>query len=225
MILQTVKTMKKSRLLLALFMMVITATSIPADEKLHHRERYTLRSGDVIELQYRYTPELNQTVTVLPDGYVNLNLVGELRVSDLTLTQAHDLILEKARARLNEPELNLVLKEFQKPYVVVAGEVAKPGRFDLRENTTAMQAILLSGGFSQGAQAGQVLLFRKINEADAEVRVLNLSKLRKTADLERDIQLKSGDMLYVPRDKVEKIARFVKLANLGMYFNPLQFAP
>ena len=217
--------MKKSRLLLVLFMMAITATSLPADEKLHHRERYTLRSGDVIELQYRYTPELNQTVTVLPDGYVNLNLVGELRVSDLTLTQAHDLILEKARARLNEPELNLVLKEFQKPYVVVAGEVAKPGRFDLRENTTAMQAILLSGGFSQGAQAGQVLLFRKINEADAEVRVLNLSKLRKTADLERDIQLKSGDMLYVPRDKVEKIARFVKLANLGMYFNPLQFAP
>ena len=217
--------MKKSPLLLALFMMVITATSLPADEKLHHRERYTLRSGDVIELQYRYTPELNQTVTVLPDGYVNLNLVGELRVSDLTLTQAHDLILEKARARLNEPELNLVLKEFQKPYVVVAGEVAKPGRFDLRENTTAMQAILLSGGFSQGAQAGQVLLFRKINEADAEVRVLNLSKLRKTADLERDVQLKSGDMLYVPRDKVEKIARFVKLANLGMYFNPLQFAP
>jgi polysaccharide biosynthesis/export protein len=217
--------MKKSRLLLALFMMVITATSLPADEKLHHRERYTLRSGDVIELQYRYTPELNQTVTVLPDGYVNLNLVGELRVSDLTLTQAHDLILEKARARLNEPELNLVLKEFQKPYVVVAGEVAKPGRFDLRENTTAMQAILLSGGFSQGAQTGQVLLFRKINEADAEVRVLNLSKLRKTADLERDIQLKSGDMLYVPRDKVEKIARFVKLANLGLYFNPLQFVP
>ena len=217
--------MKKSRLLLVLFMMAITATSLPADEKLHHRERYTLRSGDVIELQYRYTPELNQTVTVLPDGYVNLNLVGELRVSDLTLTQARDLILEKARARLNEPELNLVLKEFQKPYVVVAGEVAKPGRFDLRENTTAMQAILLSGGFSQGAQAGQVLLFRKINEADAEVRVLNLSKLRKTADLERDIQLKSGDMLYVPRDKVEKIARFVKLANLGMYFNPLQFAP
>lgn len=217
--------MKKSRLLLVLFMMAITATSLPADEKLHHRERYTLRSGDVIELQYRYTPELNQTVTVLPDGYVNLNLVGELRVSDLTLTQARDLILEKARARLNEPELNLVLKEFQKPYVVVAGEVAKPGRFDLRENTTAMQAILLSGGFSQGAQTGQVLLFRKINEADAEVRVLNLSKLRKTADLERDIQLKSGDMLYVPRDKVEKIARFVKLANLGMYFNPLQFAP
>lgn len=217
--------MKISRRLMPLLLAVMTVASAHADEKLHHRPRYTLRAGDVLELQYRYTPELNQTVTVLPDGYVNLNLVGEVRVSDLTLTQAHDLILERARARLNEPELNLVLKEFQKPYVVVAGEVARPGRFDLRENTTAMQAILLSGGFSQGAQSGQVLLFRKINGDEAEIRVLNLTKLRKTADLERDIQLESGDMLYVPRDKVEKVARFIKLANLGLYFNPLQFAP
>jgi polysaccharide export outer membrane protein len=216
--------MKNSRLYILLLAVVIAA-SVQADEKLHHRERYTLRAGDVIELQYRYTPELNQTVTVLPDGYVNLSLVGEVRVSDLTLTQAHDLILERARAHLKEPELNLILKEFQKPYVVVAGEVTRPGRFDLRENTTAMQAILMSGGFTQGAQSGQILLFRKINGDDAEVRVLNLSKLRKTSDLERDIQLQSGDMLYVPRDKVEKIARFIKLANMGLYFNPLQFAP
>jgi polysaccharide biosynthesis/export protein len=217
--------MNRSRLLLVLLLTFTAAVSIRADEKLHHRDRYTLRAGDVLELQYRYTPELNQTVTVLPDGYVNLNLIGEVRISDLTLTQAHDLILEKARARLNDPELNLILKEFQKPYVVVGGEVAKPGRIDLRENTTAMQAILLSGGFLQGARSNQVLLFRRINSEDAEIRVLDLSKLRKTSDLERDIQLQSGDMLLVPRDRIEKVARFIKLANLGLYFNPLQGVP
>jgi polysaccharide export outer membrane protein len=217
--------MRTSRLFLVSLLMIMAAACVNADEKLHHREHYTLRSGDVLELQYHYTPEQNQTVTVLPDGYVNLNLVGEVRVGDLTLKQAHDLIIEKVRERLNDPELNLILKEFQKPYVVVAGEVAKPGRFDLRENTTAMQAILLSGGFAQSAQTGQVLLFRKINGDNAEVRVLNLSKLRKTSDLERDIQLQSGDMLFVPRDKVEKISRYIKLANLGLYFNPLQMAP
>jgi polysaccharide biosynthesis/export protein len=217
--------MRTLRVFTALFLIAIVPALVAADEKLHHRERYTLRAGDVLEVQYRYTPEQNQTVTVLPDGYVNLNLIGDVRLGDLTLKQAHDLIIEKVRARLNDPELNLILKEFQKPYVVVAGEVAKPGRFDLRENTTAMQAILLSGGFGQGAQTSQVLLFRKINGNDAEVRVLNLSKVRKTADLEKDIQLQSGDMLFVPRDKIEKISRFVKLANLGLYFNPLQMAP
>jgi polysaccharide biosynthesis/export protein len=209
---------------LLLLMLVLLPPSL-ADEELHHRARYTLRAGDVLELQYRYTPEFNQTVTVLPDGYINLNIVGDVRVSDLTVSQAHDLIVRKAQARLNDPELNLILKQFQQPYVVVAGEVTKPGKLDLRENTTAMQAVLLAGGFLPSAQSGQVLLFRKINSDTAEVKVLNLTKLRKTSDLERDVQLVSGDMLFVPRDKIEKVSRYMKLLNIGMYFNPLQYVP
>jgi polysaccharide export outer membrane protein len=151
--------------------------------------------------------------------------VGDVRVSDLTVTQAHDLIIQKVQARLNDPELNLILKQFQQPYLVVAGEVAKPGRIDLRENTTAMQAVLLSGGFLASAQTGQVLLFRKINGDTAEIKVLNLGKLRKTSDLEHDVMLESGDMLFVPRDKLEKISRYIKILNIGMYFNPLQYIP
>jgi polysaccharide export outer membrane protein len=179
----------------------------------------------VLELQYRYTPEFNQTVTVLPDGYINLNLVGDVRVSDLTVAQAHDLIVEKASARLNDPELNLILKQFQQPYIVVAGEVNKPGKIDLRENTTAMQAVLLSGGFLPSAQTSQVLLFRKINGDTAEIKVINLGKLRKTSDLEHDLMLESGDMLFVPRDKLERVSRYIKILNIGMYFNPLQYVP
>jgi polysaccharide biosynthesis/export protein len=148
-----------------------------------------------------------------------------VRVSGLTVQEAHDLIVRKAQDQLNDPELNLILKEFQQPYVVVAGEVGKPGKIDLRENTTAMQAILLSGGFLASAQSGQVLLFRQINGDTAEIRVLKLSKLQKTADLERDVTLQSGDMILVPRDKIEKLSRYIKLLNIGTYFNPLQYAP
>jgi polysaccharide export outer membrane protein len=211
-----------------IFLALVAFTSVRADEpqpQLRHRPRYTLRAGDVLELQYRYTPEFNQTVTVLPDGYINLNLVGDVRVSDLTVAQAHDLIVEKASARLNDPELNLILKQFQQPYIVVAGEVNKPGKIDLRENTTAMQAVLLSGGFLPSAQTSQVLLFRKINGDTAEIKVINLGKLRKTSDLEHDLMLESGDMLFVPRDKLERVSRYIKILNIGMYFNPLQYVP
>jgi polysaccharide biosynthesis/export protein len=209
-----------------LFLLFAATTLVQAQEvQLRHRPRYTLRSGDVLELQYRYTPEFNQTVTVLPDGYVNLNLVGDVRVTDLTVEQAHDLIVQKASERLKEPELNLILKQFQQPYVVVAGEVNKPGRFDLRENTTAMQAVLMSGGFLPSAQTGQVLVFRKINGDTAEIKTLDLGKLRKTSDLEHDMMLEPGDMIFVPRDKLEKISRYIKILNIGMYFNPLQYLP
>ena len=151
--------------------------------------------------------------------------MGDVRVSDLTVEQAHDLIVEKARAHLKDPELTVVLLDFQQPYVVVAGEVGKPGKIDFREKTTAMQAILLSGGFAEDARPSQVVLFRKINSDTAEVRVLNLKNVRKAVELEHDIQLEPGDMLLVPRDKLEGISRYMKLLNVGTYFNPLQFAP
>ena len=95
----------------------------------------------------------------------------------------------------------------------------------MRENMTAMQAVLLSGGFKESAQTGQVLLFRKINEDTAEIKVLNLTKLKKASDLERDVQLEAGDMMFVPRDKIEKLSRYIKLLNIGTFFNPLQFIP
>ncbi len=68
-----------------LLLMMVLVVSCALGQELRSRPQYTLRAGDVVELQYRYTPELNQTVTVLPDGFVNLNLVGNVKVSDLTL--------------------------------------------------------------------------------------------------------------------------------------------
>src|SRR6185436_20358114 len=34
-------------------------------------DRYVLHPGDVLDIQYRYTPEFNQTVVVQPDGYIS----------------------------------------------------------------------------------------------------------------------------------------------------------
>ena len=82
-----------------------------------------LHPGDVLDIQYRYTPEFNQTVTVQPDGFISLEIGGDVKVAGRNLEQVRNIILTKARTRLASPELIVVLKEFQKPYVVVAGEV------------------------------------------------------------------------------------------------------
>ena len=210
--------MKTLLSLLSLILLLVFAVQA---QELHHRPRYTLRPGDVLQLQYRYTPELNQTVTLLPDGYVNLNMIGDLKISDLSLEQAHDLIVSKVQTQLNEPELNLVLVEFQRPYIEVAGEVLKPGKIDLREDYHGAEVILESGGFLPSAQSGQVILFRRINSNTAEVRKLDLTGIHKVSQLERDTTLESGDMLLVPRNKVDRISRYGKLLNIGTYFNPL----
>jgi polysaccharide biosynthesis/export protein len=195
-------------------------TFAQSPEKLLIGPTYQLHPGDMIEVQYRLTPEFNQTVTVQPDGYITLSLAGSMRVSELTLEQAQTLIINKSNARLKDPEVTLLLKEFQKPYFVVAGEVGQPGKIELREKVTALQAILLAGGFKETARSSQILLFRKINSDEAEIIIVDLKKLKQSSDLHHDVLLKSGDMLLVPANTVTKISRFIKLVNLGLFFNP-----
>ena len=184
-------------------------------------ERYVLQPGDVLDIQYRYTPEFNQTIAVQPDGYISLQIGGDVKVSGHNLNEVRDLILTKARTRLAAPELTVILKEFQRPYVVVAGEVPQPGKFELREKLTAIQAVLLAGGFKDSAKSSQIIVFRKLNADTAEVRTLNFKNLRHTSDLENDLTLQPGDMILVPRNRISKIERYVRLASLAAFLNPI----
>lgn len=184
-------------------------------------ERYVLHPGDVLDIQYRYTPEFNQTITVQPDGYVSLEIGGDVKVAGRNLEQVRTLILTKAKTRLASPELTVVLKEFQKPYVVVSGEVAQPGKFELRETLTAIQAVLLAGGFKDSAKSSQIIVFRKLNAETAEVKTLNFKSLKRTGDLENDLTLEPGDMILVPRNRISKIERYVRLASLAAFLNPI----
>jgi polysaccharide biosynthesis/export protein len=183
-------------------------------------ERYRLQPGDVLEIQFRYSPEFNQTVTVQPDGYVSLEISGDIKVAGMTVEQTRLAILKRAGARLQDPIATVILKEFQRPYFVVAGEVTQPGRIEMRERVTAIQAIMLAGGMKETARSSQVVVFRKLNSDVAEVKLLNLKSIRRTSDLENDLTLQPGDMVYVPRDKISKIERFMKLASVAALFGP-----
>jgi len=214
--------MKKSLFLLIAICILTSAAAAFAQQQAPRlttvtEERYRLQPGDVLEVQYRYSPEFNQTVTVQPDGYVSLEIGGDLKVAGLTIEQTRQAILRKASVRLQDPVATLVLKEFQKPYFVVSGEVNTPGKIEMREKVTALQAIMLAGGMKETAKSSQVVVFRRINSDTAEVRVLNLKSIRRTSDLENDLTLQPGDMVYVPRDKLSKLERFMKLASVAAF--------
>jgi polysaccharide export outer membrane protein len=198
-----------------------TQTQTPKLGTFGSETRYTLNAGDVLDIQYRYSPEFNQTVVVQPDGFISLQIGGDVKVAGRDLAQVRNLILAQVRTRLESPEITVILKEFQKPYVVVAGEVAQPGRLELREKMTAVQAVLMAGGFKDSAKSSQILVFRKLNADVAEVRSLNFKTLTRTKDLENDLTLMPGDMIMVPRNRLSKFERYVRIASLATFLNPL----
>jgi polysaccharide export outer membrane protein len=183
-------------------------------------QRYRLQPGDVLEVQFRYSPEFNQTLTVQPDGYITLEISGDLKVAGFTVEQTREAILRQARTRLQDPVATVLLKEFQRPYFVVSGEVGQPGKIEMRERVTAIQAIMLAGGMKDTAKSSQIVVFRKINSDMAEVKLLNLKSIKKTSDLENDLTLQAGDMVFVPRDKLSKVERFMRIASIAAFMAP-----
>lgn len=184
--------------------------------------RYRIRSSDVIDLTFRFTPEFNQEVTVQPDGYIQARgLQNDVYVLGLTVAEM-TTALQKAYANiLNEPEISVTLKDFDRPYFVAGGLVGKPGKYDLRGTTTATQAVAMAGGFADGAKNSQVVLFRKANSDDwVEVKILNLKEVLKGKKLNEDTVLQPGDMLYVPKSTWSKIEKFLPRSSLGAYFSP-----
>jgi polysaccharide export outer membrane protein len=182
--------------------------------------RYRLQTGDVLEVNYRYTPEFNQTVTVQPDGYVSLNLAGDLKLGGLTLDAAKKTLLEKSSARLRDPEIALVLKDYVKPHFFVAGEVAAPGRFELRGPVSALEAVAMAGGLKNSAKHSQAILYRKVNPETAEAKLVNLKQIATLTGMREDFELRPGDLLFVPQNRVSKVERFVKWGSFGIYANP-----
>ncbi len=181
---------------------------------------YRLAAGDSFDLNFRYTPEFNQTVVIQPDGRAVVNVAGELQAAGLTVQQLHDEIAQLAAAKLVNPDFTVALKDFERPRFVVAGEVATPGKFDLRGPTTALQAILLAGGQKETASMSHVVLFRHVGGDLMEVHHLNFGKIDYGKHLGGDMLLEPGDMILVPRDNVAKFGRYIRTFNLGVYFNP-----
>jgi protein involved in polysaccharide export with SLBB domain len=88
----------------------------------------------------------------------------------------------------------------------------------MRGPMTALQAIAMAGGFkSVSAKHSQVILYRRVGADMAQTQILNLKAAMEPSTKELPADLRSGDMLIVPQNRISKIERLVKIGNLGAY--------
>jgi polysaccharide biosynthesis/export protein len=186
-------------------------------------QRYRLERGDVFDLDFAFTPDFNQIVTIQPDGYISLRGVGDLKIVGQTIPEASETIRVAYLEVLNNPKVVIMLKDFEKPYFIAGGWVGKPGRYDLRGETTLSQAIQVAGGLKDGAKPSQVILFRGVSTDLVEVKKLNLKAIFAGKNLSEDVHLMPGDMFLVPQSVFAKIAPYIPRASIGTYFQPGSF--
>lgn len=184
--------------------------------------RYELRPGDSFSITFPLTPELDQqNVAVQPDGYVTLQDLGEVLVAGKTLPELRKLLAEAYSHVASPQEITVELKEFEKPYFLVGGEVGHPGKFELRSDTTVAAAIAIAGGFKDTSKHSQVLLFRRVSDQWMQATMLDMKKMLGAGNLAEDPHLRPGDMIYVPKNALSKIKPFLPVPGVGLAWNPI----
>jgi polysaccharide export outer membrane protein len=173
---------------------------------------------------------------VSPDGRISFPIIGGMQVQGFTVAQAEKLINESYAKHVRNLNITLILLEIHNPKLYVLGEVEKPGAYDISSVPNVLNALTLAGGFRRSGQLEEIAVFRNEGlERPISFRV-DIRKALKAGIPLTNIRLKPGDIVYVPKtrldernDVIEKIftrgiwAVLPFTANLGASYslNPL----
>jgi polysaccharide export outer membrane protein len=187
------------------------------------RPLYRLCKSDIVTISFTFSPEFDQTVSVQPDGYVVLKGVKPLPAEGTTVPELQDAITRVYAGFLHDPEVTVELKDFDKPYFIVGGEVSHPAKYELRSDTRVTEAVAIAGGLTARAKHSQIVLFRRVSDDLVESRVLDVKAMLESRNMAEDIHLRPGDFLFVPQNLISKIKQYLPTSSLSMYASPTQF--
>ncbi len=160
-------------------------------------DSYVIGPEDVLDIFVWKETELSRKVPVRMDGKITLPLVGEMKAAGLTPLKLKAELIDKLKAYVDVPNVTVTVMEVNSFKVYISGQVAKPGVYPLRSETTILQFISLAGGFTEWANQRKILLIRK--EQGKEKRfTINYKNIVSGDDLSQNLVLKPGDTIIVP---------------------------
>ena len=159
-------------------------------------DTYVIGPEDVLDIFVWKETELSRRVPVRMDGKISIPLVGELQAAGLTPLKLKAELIDKLKAYVEIPNVTVTVMEVNSFKVYISGQVAKPGAYTLRSETTFLQFITMVGGFTEWANQRKILLLRK--EQGMEKRyTINYKKIISGDDMSQNMVLNSGDTIIV----------------------------
>ena len=197
--------------ILALFAVLLAAcTAMPSSETMPpaselEPEAYEIGVGDTVTVHVWRNPELGQSITVRPDGYISLPLMGDVKAegkrpealaSEITLGLADYIRTPEVTVMVTNP----VSKEFRNR-IRITGQVMSPQSVAFQPGMTVLDLVLLAGGLTAFAADGRATLTRMI-DGEYQSYGLNLGAMLRDGNMSSNHALQPGDVISVPRKQL-----------------------
>lgn len=171
-------------------------TLLPVDESAVAVGASTLGAGDVIEVRVYREQEISGIYQVGSEGDVAFPLCQRVVVAGLTANGAADKFREcLAAGFMRDPQVTVLVREYNSKKVFVFGEVQKPGTFPYQDGMSVVQAVTIAGGFTKTASQNSTSVTRRIRGQEVKVKV-NVQDI--ALGKAPNFTLEPGDIVYVP---------------------------
>lgn len=161
--------------------------------KVRDNKRYSLRSGDSLEIVVLENEYLSKTYKVRPDGRLAMPLIGTIDIEGMDISDLTDYITVELRKYIKDPQVIVSVATLGTTRVYVMGEAKAPGAVELEKSRTVMDAIVKAGITPKTAKKN-VFLFRGGSTEPIKINFMNMYT---KGDLSQNYELQEGDILYL----------------------------
>lgn len=171
---------------------VATLALVLASAEVCAQDLYKLEASDRIELWTSVDENLRRTVTIGPDGWLSLPLVGHLRAAGLTAPELERAIQIRLRKYYKEePDLTVMLLSGteRSQSIYVTGAVATPGSYPFRSGLLVVHSLSMAGGLLRGSaplseEERRITVTGEIDRLNIRMSALSAQVTRISSELE-----------------------------------------
>jgi polysaccharide export outer membrane protein len=181
---------------------------------------YHIQVGDVLEVKLLLNPELNEEVTVRPDGHISTASAEDVVAYGRTPLDLSNDLRGRYGKDLQNPRLSVIIKSFSPTRVYVGGEVNTPGEFvTVGPTLTLSQAMARAGGTKLSSDDTSVFIIRRGADDKPQFLSTHWKALRQGREGDADVRLAPYDVVYVPKLGIAEVYQFYN-QYIGQFANP-----
>jgi polysaccharide export outer membrane protein len=181
---------------------IFTTNAVRAEEKTvtqneTNSSHYLIGANDVLNIFVWKEADLTQDIIVMADGRITFPMIGEVMAKDLTVIELKNIITEKLKNFISNPEVTVIVKESRSRMIYTIGKVNKPGPYQMQPDMTVLQALSTAGGFTEWADTKSIMIVRRAKNNEVMFR-FNYQEFISGKDLKQNIVLEPNDTIVVP---------------------------
>lgn len=165
------------------------------------RADYALGAGDVVKISVYDHPDLAADARISEAGTIQFPLLGEVNVRGRTATEAADRLakLLEDGGFIKQPQVTVMVSQFRSQQISVLGHVARPGKYPIERASTVTDLVALAGSLLPTAADTAIYVTTDSKGAIKRTEIDLKALFERQGDVS-DLQVRDGDMIYVPRE-------------------------